>query len=141
MRYNDEISDPTYLRNSSTGSITFDEWHRPVSITDTQGYLLSYTLDELGRVTQLDDHRATPIPITYSYNKRGDLLTLTYDPSGANRSYGFTYNEDGSLDTVTDSNSYTETNAYDNAGRLSTRTFKNSGGTQIEQHSYNHNLA
>ena len=50
--------------------------------------------------------------------------------------FGFSYNPDGALTTITRPNGVTSTNSYDTAGRLTGLTYANASGTTIAAYAY-----
>ena len=70
---------------------------------------------------------------TYTYNSTERLATVSQPGLG---SFGFAYDDDSALTTLTRPNGVTSTNSLDAAGRLTGLTYKNSGGTTIAAYAY-----
>jgi RHS repeat-associated protein len=92
------------------------------TITDgsPEGRRAVRTLDPRGRVvkTQVGDL----LPVNYSYDDKGRLKTITQGTGPEARSFAFTYDGDGYIETITDPLGQTTSFSYDNAGRVKTLT-------------------
>ncbi len=107
--------------------------HWNITLVDS----VDYTYDAVGNRTYMDygtgntayfyDHLNRLVQVTggvrYIYDELGDLTELYYLPSGDVVEYA--YNEDHSLDTVTDWLSNETTYTYDDAGNLTKTTLPN----------------
>ena len=105
------------------------------------------TYDDRGRVTSVvypaftnpaDSSLNTPArTVTNTYSVGGNpLVSQTSDPSGTVKS---TVDLLGRVTDYVDSSGYTTHNDYDAAGRLTTSTIKNGGGTTVETLAYTFN--
>jgi RHS repeat-associated protein len=116
-------SDPLRLRsqtdtitvNGRTSTSTYDGTTRTLTTTSAASRQTSSTLDAHGRVVSAQI--AGLQPVTFSYDTRGRISTLTAG-SGTNiRTTTLTYNAQGYVDTITDPLGRTTQYAYDQAGR------------------------
>src|SRR5579884_1117106 len=106
-------------------SISVDGLSRLSTVTDGNGVTLSYTYDNLDRVTKLSYSKngTTYGSISYSYNDDGDQ-TQVVDNTGTT---GFSYDNDNRLLTKTLPNSQQLGVTYDPVGNIA--TYSDSGGT------------
>src|SRR5579885_2498371 len=105
-------------------SITVDGVSRLSTVTDGNGVTLSYSYDNLDRVTKLTYTKGTSsTSISYSYNDDGDQ-TQVVDNTGTT---GFSYDKDNRLLIKTLPNSQQLGVTYDAVGNIATYT--DSGGT------------
>ncbi|MGK5637547.1 DUF6531 domain-containing protein [Streptomyces sp. URMC 126] len=108
----DEISD----RNGNAVTFMRRPDGTPISVSHTGGYLVRLT-SENSRITAL----SLPSPqghgtfLTYGYDERGDLSTVTNSSGSAMR---FTYDAEGRITSWTDRNDHTFRYIYDTLGRI-----------------------
>ncbi|WP_412543058.1 RHS repeat-associated core domain-containing protein [Longispora sp. K20-0274] len=109
------------LNQEKWRTATYQAGDRTDTNPPTGGTPTSSVTDVEGRLTELRFHRATgDETIKYTYNRRGDLATVT-DPTGQNVwTYG--YDQRGRLTSTTDPDRGTTTSAYNDAGQLTTVT-------------------
>jgi RHS repeat-associated protein len=141
--------------DGSTHSVayTYDGDGRRTGMTDATG-TTSYTLDSLGRPTQVTD--GANDSVGYGYDLAGNTTSISYpaglgsvtrgfDDAGRLTSVtdwlthasSFHYDNDGNLDTLTYPNTVTGTNTFDNADRLLTITYAK-GNTTLGKYTYSH---
>jgi RHS repeat-associated protein len=117
------------LPDGSYLSYTYDAAHRVTQVENALGYLLEYTLDALGDVTQTgayfsaDDQRYSH---SDTYDALGRLLT---DVGASSQTTTYSYDPDGNALTTQDGNDHTATRVFDALNRLSSITDANSGVT------------
>ncbi len=110
---------------------TYDAAHRLTQIADNAGNKIVYTLDNAGNRTQedtQDPQGGLKRTLSRVYNQLGQLQTQA--DAQANPT-DFTYDANGSTDTVTDALGRVTDNDYDPLNRLS-RTLQNVGGINAE---------
>ena len=110
----------SYVLNQLTGvSSVRDPYGNTLTITasgitHSSGQSVSFTRDNLGRITQITDPSGNPQ--TYTYDGNGDLVTFA---DRENHATTFTYNSEHHLLTIVDARGINLlTNQYDSAGRL-----------------------
>ncbi|MCL4820599.1 MAG: hypothetical protein KJ067_15760 [Vicinamibacteria bacterium] len=113
---------------------TYDSGHRPLTITDRDGGVTTFTYDARGQVLTVQ----TPPPAgfstgpttTYTYDAHGYLTGTSGPVSGATTSY--TYDYQGRVKTATDATSYTTTMEYDALDRVVKVTHPDATYEQME---------
>ena len=122
-----------YTDDLGTASLSYDELGRLTSFTDTNGNQVQYTYDEMGRILTLTPDQGTNYRTVYTYNANGSVDTVTvYDAgTGAETSYSY-HAGSGKLtqrDFPTESSQNIRTAySYDTAGRLQYETLTREGG-------------
>jgi RHS repeat-associated protein len=110
----------TVTLNGRTYTSSYDGSLRQLTDTSPAGRQTITLLDPQGRVLQ---RQVTGLePVSFTYDARGRLSTMTQGTGGAARSSTFTYNPQGFLVGVTDPLSRTLNFGYDAAGRVTTQT-------------------
>ena len=140
-------TDPTFSYDANSNLTGWTDgvgtWARTY---DNDNRMLTESLGGTTRVTNVYDSTgkkgllstvtdASSRVITYSYNSRNLLDTLTENSASTNYSYDANGNETG----ITLPNTATVTKVFDNADRLTSVTNKNSGGTTLSSFSYTYN--
>jgi len=94
--------------------------------------------NSVNRVTKLTDHTSTET--TYAYDLAGRTITITYDPSGANRQTSYTYDGNSNAATITYSNGYKSTFTYDDGNRTTQHKLEDAAGppNTLEQYDYDY---
>jgi RHS repeat-associated protein len=110
----------TVTLNGRTGTSTYTAATKTLTDTSPAGRQVTSTLDPQGRV--LTTQVTGLAPITFAYDPRGRLSTLTQGTGGTARTSTFTYNPQGFLASLTDPLSRTLSFGYDAAGRVTTQT-------------------
>lgn len=125
-----------------------DPYHDPVAKAAKPNFRYKY--DALDRVSDVTDasgaNLADPAHTTsYTYNKRGQVLTLTHpkDPNDGIRHFiqnGYNTNGNGTLTSVTDELNHTTSYVYDDYKRLLTMTtpIRGFGDTNAHTTTYNY---
>ena len=103
-----------------TRTSTYTAATRTFLNTTPVGRTQTVTLDALGRVVQSQQSGLDPISVTYE--NRGRLASLSSGSTPNTRSVSFTYNAQGSVDTLTDSDGRSARFVYDGAGRVTSKT-------------------
>jgi RHS repeat-associated protein len=146
----DNSSTTTDSSSNTTGTVTTMYVGNQTTVTDQAGKQRRSSTDGLGRLSEVDELQPAPSTAiynttTYSYDGRGNLLTVTQGTSsqeirmfsydGLSRltsatnpesgTVGYTYDLDGNLKTKTDNRQVVTTYTYDALNRLKTRTYTN----------------
>ena len=117
----DKLGNIKKITFDDNNSITYsyDKLHNPTSIKDALGEI-NYEYDKLSRVTKRKDVFGNEL--SYSYDEIGRLSTITY-PDGKTVSYE--YNSDDQLVKITDFNNNVTSYEYDTLGNLAKVTYPN----------------
>jgi RHS repeat-associated protein len=109
-----------------TLTLGYDQANRETSVADSLGGLLTNTYDTADRVTarQFTDASSHALSVTYTYSTR-DQVT------------GSTRYSDATETTSVGTSGY----GYDDAGRLTSATFKDGSGTTLDALTYTYDLA
>ena len=110
----------TTLPDASYLNYTYDNAHRPTSITNNLGESQGITYDSAGDVTQTLWKNASSVTKrqhTATYDALGEKLT---DVGGVSQSTAFTYHKNGNVLTITDPLNHVTTQTFDQLNRLST---------------------
>ena len=114
----------TVTLNGRTYTSAYDGTLRQLTDTSPAGRQTITLLDPQGRVLQRQVVGLEPI--SFTYDPRGRLSTMTQGTGGAARSSTFTYNPQGFLAGLTDPLSRTVSFGYDATGRVTTQTLPDS---------------
>lgn len=109
----------TVTRNGKTATSVFDAASRQYTATSPQGRQTRTTVDAQGRPTHIEVTGLTPI--TYGYDPRGRLSTVTQGSGTDARTATLNYNPQGFVGSILDAENRTQAFTYDNAGRLRTQ--------------------
>lgn len=118
------------LPDSSALSTSPDAAQRPVSMSDTFGNTVTYTLNALGNRTAVKTYDTTSTlkrQRTATFDALGRMLT---DVGGASQTTTYTYDKSGNALTIKDGRNNTTTRTFDALNRLKTSTDAASGVTQ-----------
>jgi YD repeat-containing protein len=129
------LSDPTDLLsmtrmtetitdNGSVSTLVYDALARLFTLTTAVGRSGTWKIDAQGRVTQAQI--ATLAPVSYAYNSRGLLSTITAGSGAASRATSLVYNGAYNLTGISDASGRTTNFAYEPAGRPITETLPDS---------------
>jgi RHS repeat-associated protein len=110
----------TVALNGRTGTSTYTAATKTFTDTSPAGRQVTSTLDPQGRV--LTTQVTGLAPITFAYDPRGRLSTMTQGTGTSARPSTFAYNPQGFLASLMDPLSRTVNFAYDPAGRVTTQT-------------------
>ncbi|WP_181043311.1 RHS repeat-associated core domain-containing protein [Actinokineospora auranticolor] len=110
----------------------YDSLSRITSITDGAGKKVDYTYDKAGNLKTLTDPAGTA---TYNYDAANRLTSLA-DAFGQTTT--FAYDNADRRTTTTWPGAGTQSNTYDNAGRLTALVAKNTGGTELLKATYSY---
>jgi len=110
----------TVTLNGRTATSTYTAATKTFTDTSPANRQVTSTLDPQGRV--LTTQVTGLAPISFAYDPRGRLSTLSQGSGGSARSSTFTYNPQGFLASLTDPLSRTVSFGYDAAGRVTTQT-------------------
>ncbi len=119
------------LPDGATLSYGYDRAHRLVSVTDSISERISYTLDKLGDVTQInvqDSSQNTTWTRSASFDALGRLLQ---DVGGVGQTTSYTYDGNGNALTIKSPLNRTTTRTFDALNRVSTSTDATGGLTTI----------
>lgn len=114
-----EVHNITGGQNDLLAKYTYNDQHRPLTVTDASGQVTTFTYNTYGEVTSVT-------------NAKGETTTLVYDGAGYLQSIQgpfagalttFTYDAVGRIRTVTNPDGYTLTYDYDNLDRRTKVTF------------------
>ena len=99
-----------------TTATVYDNFNRPVQVTDPAGNSESYTYDTVGNKLSATDKRGYVTNFTYD---RANRLTVTQAPqvNGIRPTVTTAYDKAGRITAVTDPNNKTTRSQYDAAGR------------------------
>ena len=126
----------TVVEGSRTLTRVYDALGRLTSYTDGDGNVISYTYDDIGRLTKLT-YPGTPLKeVTYAYDIAGRLSTVT---DWASRVTTYSYDAVGRMTQLLRPNGTKQVRTYDDAGRLTYLTELAPDGTTIlynGSHSY-----
>jgi YD repeat-containing protein len=113
-------STDTVALNGRTATSTYNASTKTIINRSPAGRQVTTTLDAQGRILreQVDGLG----PITFTYDPRGRLSTMTQGTGGTARTSTFTYNPQGFLGSLTDALSRTVSFTYDPAGRVTVQT-------------------
>jgi YD repeat-containing protein len=125
-----------YTDAFGTADIAYDQLNRITSFEDSQGNVVTYDYDSMGRTTEIIPAQGGAFKTAYSYNMNGSLNTVAIYVAGTPETTSYTYNTTSgkltqrNLPAASGSNIRT-TYAYDGAGRLEyeTVTRESGGGT------------
>ena len=122
-----------YTDDLGTASLSYDELGRLTSFTDTNGNQVQYTYDEMGRILTLTPDQGTNYRTVYTYNANGSVDTVTVYDAGTGAETSYIYEEtSGKLrhrNFPEESSQYIHTAySYDTAGRLQYETLTREGG-------------
>src|SRR5262249_27446830 len=110
----------TVRLNDRTFTSMYEAATKTTTNTRAVGRTTTATLDLQGRVTQAKVDGL--LPVSYSYDTRGRLASVTQGTGGGVRTASFSYNSDGYMDTLTDPLGRTVHFQYDTAGRVTRQT-------------------
>ncbi len=120
--------------NGRTHTRVYTAASRTFTTSTPVGRQRTTTIDTQGRITQRQI--ANLNPASYTYDARGRLFTSTFGTASQARSFGFGYNSDGYLSSITDPLNRMQSFLYDPAGRVTQQTLP--GNRQIS-YSYDAN--
>jgi RHS repeat-associated protein len=100
-------------------SATYNNQHRPLTVTDAAGETTTFTYNAAGQVLTVTNAKSETT--TYAYDTNGYLQSVTGPVWGATTSY--TYDGYGRVRTVTDSDGATQTLDYDGLDRVTRTTY------------------
>ena len=135
------------LRSSQSPSATvqmdYDTLNRLIketvndlTVLPTQAREILYEYDLLGRRTKMT--AGAQLPVTYTYNDSSQLLTMTQGPSVT----GFTYNAtSGLLEKMTLPNGISQNYNFDDAGQLTSITYRSAANAVIGDLQYSYDAA
>jgi RHS repeat-associated protein len=103
----------------TTGALTYNAAHRPLTYTDAAGQTTHFAYNGAGQVTQVTD--ALGHVTAYSYNALGYLTTIVN--ANGKTAASFTYDNFGRVATRTDSEGWTVAFAYDALDRVTKETY------------------
>jgi RHS repeat-associated protein len=103
-------------------TMTYNSQHEPLTVTDASGQTSTMTYNAAGQLlTRTAVVNSANQTTTLAYDGSGYLTGVTGPVSGATT--GYTYDSYGRVQTVTDSEGYVITNAYDAADRPTVTTY------------------
>ncbi|MFY9180089.1 MAG: RHS repeat-associated core domain-containing protein [Venatoribacter sp.] len=108
-------------------SLTWNDQHLPLSITDAAGQTSTYTYNERGQLTSA--RNALGEEIRYQYNAQGYLLRIL-NALGRTQQQ-FSYDSAGRVASVTDSEGHTQRFSYDALNRVTRITYPDFSARQI----------
>jgi RHS repeat-associated protein len=117
----------TFNLNGRTYTSLYTAASRTFTNTTPAGRQTLITTDIMSRITQRQF--ANLNPATYTYDARGRLFTSTFGTASQTRAFGFGYNSQGYLSSLTDPFNRVQSFSYDLAGRVIQQTLP--GGRQI----------
>ncbi|MCM8541265.1 MAG: hypothetical protein NE328_13405 [Lentisphaeraceae bacterium] len=138
--------DSTIDLNGNETSTIYDNAGRKLTVTNAIGQNISYTYDKSSNVlvqtVENHDSSGGNQLTTYTYDKRNLLLTETLNLGHATleRTYTYTYDENGNKKTRLFPNGDTSTYNYDALDRLNSEVYANAVG-ENRTYSYNNNGA
>jgi YD repeat-containing protein len=98
---------------------------------------VQYSYDSIGRIQDVTDH--TGAVTRYTYDLRGGLTKVTADYGTGNaKDTTYTLNANGAVTKQTLPSGHYNDYAYDDGGRVTSQTFKTSGGTTVDSYTYNY---
>jgi YD repeat-containing protein len=98
---------------------------------------VQYSYDSIGRIQDVTDH--TGAVTRYTYDLRGGLTKVTADYGTGNaKDTTYTLNANGAVTKQTLPSGHYNDYVYDDGGRVTSQTFKTSGGTTVDSYSYNY---
>lgn len=127
----------TFTVNGRNYTRAYNAASRKYTITTPQGRLRTVTIDAKGRV--VEGKYANLEPVSYTYDSRGRVATMTIGSGVAGRTTSFSYNNDGYLTTVTDPLGRVTSYDYYTAGRVRSESFPD-GGTVLFGYDANGNM-
>jgi RHS repeat-associated protein len=104
---------------------------RSMTTTSPEGRRSTVTFDSHGRIIQAQT--ADQLPVSYSYDSRGQLVTVVQGEGDTARSLSLSYNGQGFVETLTDAQNRSMRWDYDAAGRPVTQTLP---GGRIVRYDY-----
>jgi RHS repeat-associated protein len=114
--------------NGKTATSAYDATTRTFTDTHPEGRIATTVTDHVGRVTRRQ--AAGLAPVIYGYDARGRLASVTQGEEPDARTTTLTYDDAGSLETVSDPVARVTTFEHDLAGRLSRKLLP--GSRQID---------
>lgn len=108
--------------NVLLSKIEYDNWHRPIVVTNRSGNKTRYQYDERGLLVKQIDAANNEWEI--AYDKSGYPSLLKGPGGGDSVLAKFSYDRIGRISSSTDSNGHTFQMKYDNADRLIEKTFE-----------------
>ena len=98
-----------------------------LTVTDEEGYVVSYVYDKDGRMTQLTNARG--FKTAYAYDKVGNLVRVTNAMDGVT---AYVYDKNGNLLSETNTDGGVTRYTYDGLDRITQRTDEEGGVTTYE---------
>jgi RHS repeat-associated protein len=137
----------TATDNAGTYTLTYDALDRLATQTDIWALTMTFSYDAANNLTGVADSLGGTV--TNTYNTANQLTEKQFSDTGSHTlSVGYTYDAAGELAQL---NRYSDANAttligytsygYDNAGRTTSITHKNAGGTTIDSYNYTYDAA
>jgi len=124
-----EVRQTRQGQNELVLKASYNNQHRPVTLTDAAGQTTVYTYNGRGQVlTAINPKNETN---TFEYNSKGYLTAIDGPLPGAQDRDTFTYDAAGRLQTATDQDGYAVTLEYDDLDRLTKATFPDGTYQQI----------